>query len=112
MVAVGGIVGVALGKALFGGLGYNAFNPALVGRAFLQARSRGHDQLDPRVHRPAASPRWPPRRLTWPFSQPVYDGLTGATPLAAVEVRPSADRCRRPGHGLCQRLDWVRRRAC
>ena len=26
-----------LGKYLFGGLGYNAFNPALVGRAFLQA---------------------------------------------------------------------------
>jgi electron transport complex protein RnfD len=37
MVALGGVVGVGLGKFLFGGLGYNAFNPALVGRAFLQA---------------------------------------------------------------------------
>ena len=37
MVAVGGIVAVALGKALFGGLGLNPFNPALVGRTFLQA---------------------------------------------------------------------------
>ena len=37
MVACGGIIGVALAKFLFGGLGYNAFNPALVGRAFLQA---------------------------------------------------------------------------
>jgi Na+-translocating ferredoxin:NAD+ oxidoreductase subunit D len=35
MVACGGIIGVAMGKFLFGGLGYNAFNPALVGRAFL-----------------------------------------------------------------------------
>ena len=37
MVACGGIIGVAMAKFLFGGLGYNAFNPALVGRAFLQA---------------------------------------------------------------------------
>ena len=37
MAAVGGAVAIGLGKALFGGLGYNPFNPALVGRAFLQA---------------------------------------------------------------------------
>ena len=37
MVAVGGVISVAMGKALFGGLGYNTFNPALVGRAVLQA---------------------------------------------------------------------------
>ncbi|HLB29908.1 MAG TPA: RnfABCDGE type electron transport complex subunit D, partial [Gammaproteobacteria bacterium] len=35
MAAVGGIVSIALGKAVFGGIGYNVFNPALVGRAFL-----------------------------------------------------------------------------
>ncbi len=37
MVAIGGIFAIAVGKFLFGGLGSNAFNPALVGRAFLQA---------------------------------------------------------------------------
>lgn len=37
MAAVGGIVAVAPGKLIFGGLGFNVFNPALVGRAFLQA---------------------------------------------------------------------------
>jgi electron transport complex protein RnfD len=37
MAAVGSVVAVIIGKALFGGLGYNVFNPALVGRAFLQA---------------------------------------------------------------------------
>ena len=37
MVFVGGVFGVAIGKFMFGGLGMNAFNPALVGRAFLQA---------------------------------------------------------------------------
>ena len=35
MVAVGGFFGVFVGKSLFGGLGWNSFNPALVGRAFL-----------------------------------------------------------------------------
>ncbi len=37
IVFVGGVIAVALGKFIFGGLGYNVFNPALVGRAFIQA---------------------------------------------------------------------------
>jgi len=83
MVAVGGIVGVGVGKSLFGGLGLNVFNPALVGRAFLQAAF------------PVAMTSWvpgagagrflslPASTLAPPFTQPIYDGLTGATPLAA-----------------------------
>ena len=35
--ALGAIVAISLGKHIFGGLGYNIFNPALLGRAFLQA---------------------------------------------------------------------------
>lgn len=34
---LGGFVAIALGKLVFGGLGQNVFNPALFGRAFLQA---------------------------------------------------------------------------
>ncbi|MCP4664303.1 MAG: RnfABCDGE type electron transport complex subunit D [bacterium] len=34
---LGGVVAIGLGKAIWGGLGQNIFNPALVGRAFLQA---------------------------------------------------------------------------
>lgn len=37
MAFLGGTVGIGLGKLIFGGLGQNMFNPALVGRAFLQA---------------------------------------------------------------------------
>ncbi|MBW2317062.1 MAG: RnfABCDGE type electron transport complex subunit D, partial [Deltaproteobacteria bacterium] len=82
MVAVGGIVGVTLAKSLFGGLGSNAFNPALVGRAFLQAAF------------PVAMTSWQPgfgagrfaslpgSTLTPPFSQPIYDAVSGATPLS------------------------------
>lgn len=35
--AIGAIAAIGLGKQIFGGLGYNIFNPALIGRAFLQA---------------------------------------------------------------------------
>lgn len=31
----GGLIAIALGKKIFGGLGWNIFNPALVGRAFV-----------------------------------------------------------------------------
>jgi len=85
MVALGGFVAIALTKALFGGLGYNAFNPALVGRAFVQAAF------------PVAITTWMPAfsadrftnlsssSLALPFMAPVYDAVTGATPLAAMK---------------------------
>ncbi|OGQ05858.1 MAG: hypothetical protein A3F82_06020 [Deltaproteobacteria bacterium RIFCSPLOWO2_12_FULL_44_12] len=37
MPSVGGFVAIVFAKMLFGGLGYNVFNPALIGRAFLMA---------------------------------------------------------------------------
>lgn len=36
LAVIGAIVAIAIGKQAFGGLGHNIFNPALVGRAFLQ----------------------------------------------------------------------------
>ncbi len=82
MVAVGGICAVSLGKAIFGGLGSNPFNPALVGRAFLQATFPVAMTTWPQMptHRftelPASS-------LAWPLTKPHYDAVTGATPLAS-----------------------------
>ena len=37
MAFIGGVIAIGIGKLVFGGLGQNVFNPALVGRAFLQA---------------------------------------------------------------------------
>lgn len=83
MVAVGGLVSIGIGKLLFGGLGQNPFNPALVGRAVMQATF------------PVAMTTWlppfaagrfaglPGSLLTTPFAIPVYDATTQATPLAA-----------------------------
>jgi len=60
MAALGSIVAISIGKQVFGGLGTNVFNPALIGRAFLIAA-------------------FPVHMTTWlaPF-----DGQTTATPLA------------------------------
>ncbi|MBN2323718.1 MAG: RnfABCDGE type electron transport complex subunit D [Spirochaetes bacterium] len=36
-VVLGAVVAIVIGKQIFGGVGYNIFNPALIGRAFLAA---------------------------------------------------------------------------
>lgn len=95
MGAVAGFIAIALGKVIFGGLGFNVFNPALVGRAFAQAAF------------PAALTTWTPSltegrfqtiipsTLAWPLMQPAdvsvwaksvaVDAFTGATPLASFK---------------------------
>ncbi len=91
MAAVAGFMAMGLGKLLFGGLGMNVFNPALVGRAFVQAAF------------PVAITTWTPALFEGRFSQFIpgtftapfmippavaewnrqvaIDGFTGATPL-------------------------------
>ena len=68
--AVGSAVGIGVGKQLFGGLGYNIFNPALIGRTFV-------------MH------SWLTRMTTWsPPRTALYQGvdaLTYATPLGAAK---------------------------
>ena len=58
---VGSFFAIAIGKQIFGGLGQNIFNPALVGRVFLMAS-------------------WPKYMTTFN-----YDAVTSATPLAALK---------------------------
>lgn len=91
MGAVAGFVAIALGKALFGGIGYNVMNPALVGRAFVQAAF----PVAITTWVPAFAPRrfmeFAPTTFTTPLMTPpdisawakaALDGFTGATPLA------------------------------
>lgn len=85
MAAVGGVVSIALGKTLFGGLGFNVFNPALVGRAFLQA---AFPVAITTFAEPFAADRFSrviSTTLTAPFMKPMPDGVTGATPLGAMK---------------------------
>jgi len=64
MAAVGGVVAITLGKQVFGGLGHNPFNPALVGRAFLLAA-------------------FPAAMITW--TSPI-DGVATVTPLVQMQM--------------------------
>lgn len=61
-IIVGSSVSILLGKMVFGGLGANIFNPALVGRAFIQAS-------------------WPAAITTF-----TMDGKAGATMLSAIKL--------------------------
>jgi electron transport complex protein RnfD len=84
MGAVAGFVAIALGKSLFGGLGLNVFNPALVGRAFVQA---AFPAAITSFVAPYATERFTafiPSSLALPFLQPPsVDMVSAATPLAA-----------------------------
>lgn len=64
--AIGAVFAIAVGKEIFGGLGYNIFNPALIGRAFLQAA-------------------FPVAITTWTKPNFAVDTVTSATPLAAYK---------------------------
>lgn len=83
IVAVGGVFGTAVGKTLFGGLGANLFNPALVGRAFLQA---AFPIPMTTWTAPFAADRFaglPSSTLALPFGIPTVDVLSGPTALSA-----------------------------
>lgn len=83
MAFTGGVVAIGFGKVLFGGLGQNVFNPALVGRAFLQAAF------------PAAITTWPAiggsrlelagDNFALPLMSPQPATVTEATPLGLMK---------------------------
>jgi len=101
MAAVSAFIAIALGKVLFGGLGFNVFNPALLGRAFVQAafpvaittwtpafaQGRFAEFIPSSLTFPFAIP---PSVMEWtkqavinpPFWSQTVDAFTGATPLA------------------------------
>jgi electron transport complex protein RnfD len=84
MAFLGGVFAIGFGKMVFGGLGRNVFNPALLGRAFLQAAF------------PVALTTWAPPGGPWwtlrgdPLALPLLspaaaDTVTGATPLGLMK---------------------------
>jgi electron transport complex protein RnfD len=85
MGVLGSLVAVLPGKMIFGGIGHNVFNPALVGRAFLQAAF------------PVAISSYYPAAmlhrflglmnstLTMPLMKAAPDAFSGATPLAQAK---------------------------
>jgi electron transport complex protein RnfD len=90
MAVVGGVFAIGVGKLLFGGLGYNVFNPALLGRAFLQATFPSAITTWPTVGGPWLALRGD--NLAIPLARPVSDAITAATPLGLMkfEGKPAA----------------------
>ena len=92
MGAVSGFVAIALGKALFGGIGFNVFNPALVGRAFVQAAFPTAIASYTPSFLAGRATEFIPSSLALPLMKPAdtaawlhamnLDALAGATPLA------------------------------
>ena len=63
MAVIGASISIILGKMVFGGLGHNIFNPALIGRTFLMAS-------------------WPVAMTSWIKT----DGTAGATVLGVLKL--------------------------
>lgn len=74
---IGSVFAIGVGKQIFGGLGFNIFNPALLGRAFLQATY------------PVLITQW-----VEPFKGAI-DAVSAATPIALMkfesQMTPIAD---------------------
>jgi len=71
MPLAGSVFAIAIAKHTMGGLGFNIFNPALIGRAFILAS-------------------WPIAMTTWPITTDMVgkvDGLTSATPLGILKLQ-------------------------
>jgi len=70
MVLIGSAIAIILGKAIYGGLGNNPFNPALIGRVVLL------------ISWPVQLTRW--QNPTYLFSKSI-DAVTAATPLGLLK---------------------------
>jgi len=88
IVAVSTIFGVVIGKEIFGGTGYNIFNPALVARVFAFF----------------AYPTSMSGDTVWVWKMPQNDGLTAATSLLS-SARESVDQTLIQNNGIISFLD-------
>jgi len=85
MAFLGGVVSIGLGKVIWGGLGTNIFNPALLGRAFLL----GTFPIAMTTWGSAGSPgeffQLHSSNFAMPFMHGEIDGLSAATPLGLMK---------------------------
>jgi electron transport complex protein RnfD len=71
LVVLGSLIAIIIGKQVYGGIGNNPFNPALVARVFLL------------ISFPVHMTTWPQPRS---FFTQAADTVTGATPLGALKT--------------------------
>lgn len=85
MAFLGGIAGVGLGKLVWGGMGQNLFNPALVGRAFLQAAFPTAITTWAAPAESGARLALAPGLLAAPLMTASVDAVSAATPLGLAK---------------------------
>lgn len=95
IAVAGGVVSIALGKMIFGGLGWNLFNPALVGRAFIAISWAG-------VLSEQQVPGGWFRGIDLPAPEGL-DAITGATRLAIA----AADRAAEGAYGFDLQAQYI-----
>ena len=83
MPMIGSFIAIAFGKQVFGGVGYNIFNPALIGRAFLLAAWPGKATA---WTAPISWEAWA-QSLSLNPSSWIVDGVSTATPLALLKLQ-------------------------
>ena len=86
MAAVGSVVAIVIAKQVFGGIGYNVFNPALIGRIFLLIA-------------------FPVQMTTWSKWQ-IPCPATGVDAVTTASPRIAGRRIRR--WGICPLFRWWR----
>ncbi len=90
MAFLGGAVSIGLGKLIWGGLGQNLFNPALVGRAFIQAAFPTAITTWTAQGGPAQFFKIHMSNFALPLMQPQVDIVTSATPLNLMKFQQEA----------------------
>lgn len=87
MAFLGGVVAIGLGKIIWGGLGANLFNPALLGRAFLLGTFPIAMTTWYEAKGPSAFFDLFPSTFAMPFMQAQWDSLTTASPLGLLKFQ-------------------------
>lgn len=86
MAFIGGIVAIGIGKVIWGGLGANLFNPALLGRAFLLGTFPIAMTTWGAAGGPGEFLQFHASNLAMPFMQaPATDAVSAATPLGLMK---------------------------
>lgn len=94
------IAAVVVAKQLYGGLGHNPFNPAMVGYALLLVSFPTHMTL------------WAPPQSLWPDS--LWPQILGSVPVSALDALSGAtplDAFKHKGDAVLASEFWHRRRS-
>jgi len=85
MILVGSFIAIIMSKQIYGGLGQNPFNPALVARVFLLIS-------------------WPAQMTSWIAPNPIINGFTFDTVSSATPLGVSKTEIMTHGHIISQNL--------